>query len=466
MTKTNARLTFAVMILQAALAGAPQAVRAAETAPMTLSDAVSYALSHSPTVAAQRATLAQAEHTLAVAKTNAYPVVSGELQNYSQKSSHYEGNFAVIGLTPTQVFSQNTAQIGTNYTVQTGGAAFMQLAADRAQVDQARKTLADDENHVATSVANAYFAVVQKASIVTVDKADLAYQRALVNVAKAKERAGVSAGVDVLRAEASQARSASDLVGARADVENARETLALTIGAPLDQQFVFPRVIAAPPLPDKPVEELEAIAVQTRPDVAAANDALASAEFTRNGWSRELYPQVAIGAAFGNQFSPTNVNYGLNSAGRLVPLPRVGAPGFWTISAVSTFTLPFEDYGARHMERVSDDAQIDSAQLALTQAQSRVEIDVRQSYRAAQTALAQVDYARDEARLGTESARVAQLQYEHGLVALTDVMQAQQQSVVAQSDFINARIAYVDAVVKLRVALGVYNAQSAVADLQ
>jgi outer membrane protein len=465
MTKTKARLTFAVIVLQSVLAAAPLVVRAADAAPMTLSDAVSFALSHSPTIAAQQATLAQAQHTLALAKTSAYPVVDGQLQNYSQKSSHYQGSFAVVGLAPTEVFSQNTAQIGTNYTLQTGGLAFMQLAADRAQVDQARKTLEDDENRVATSVADAYFAVVQKQSIVTVDAADLEYQGVLVNVARAKERAGVSAGVDVLRAQASQAKSASDLIGARADVENSRETLALTIGAPLDQSFVFPQSIAAPPLPSKPIDQLEAIALQTRPDVAAANDTLAAAEFTRNGWSRELYPQVAIGAWFGNQFSPTTVNYSLNSSGMLVPLPRVGAPGFWTISATSTFALPLSDYGARHTERVSDDEQIASAQLSLVQAKSQVEVDVRQSYRAAQTALAQVDYARDEARLGSESARVARLQYEHGLVVLTDVMQAQQQSVVAQSDFIDARIAYVDAIVKLRVSLGVYDARSAVADL-
>jgi outer membrane protein len=466
MTKTKARLTFAVIVLQSMLAATPLVARAAEIAPMNLPDAVSFALNHTPSVAAAQATLAQAEHTLAIAKTSAYPVVNGQLQNYSQKSSHYEGSYAVIGLTPTQVFSQNTAQIGTNYTLQTGGLAFMQLAADRAQVEQARKTLEDDENRIATSVADAYFAVVQKQSIVTVDAADLAYQGVLVDVARAKERAGASAGVDVLRAQASQAKSASDLIGARADVENARESLALTIGAPLDQQFLFPQSIAAPPLPSKPVEQLEAIALESRPDVAAANDSLAAAEFTRNGWSRELYPQVTIGAWFGNQFSPTNINYGLNSAGMLVPLPRVGAPGFWTISAISTFTLPLSDYGARHTERVSDDAGIASAQLSLVQTKSQVEIDVRQSYRAAQTALAQVDYARDEARLGTESARVAQLQYQHGLVVLTDVMQAQQQSVVAQSDFINARIAYVDAIVKLRVSLGVYDAKSAVADLQ
>jgi outer membrane protein TolC len=436
------------------------------SAPMTLVDAVSFALTHSPTVAQQRATLAQAEHTLAMQRTNAFPVVTGELQNTMQKSSNFQGSFAVIGLTPQEVFSQNTAQIGTTYTLQTGGLAFMEMAADRAQVEQAREALAGDENQVATSVTSAYYTVVQKQSIVAVDQSDLQYQNVLVGVAKAKERAGVAAGVDVLKAQVAQAKSASTLVGARADVDDARETLAFTIGAPLDQPFNFPATIAAPPLPAKPVETLTQIALNARPDVAAAVDSLAAAQFTRNGWSRELFPQVQLNAAFGNQYSPTLQQFGLGPGGVPVPLPRVGAPGFWTLSATSTFSLPFEDYGARHLERVNDDAQVASAQSQLDHTRAQVEVDVRQSYRAAQTAMVQVAYARDEARLGTESARVAELQYAHGLIALSDVIQTQQQSVVAQSDFVDARVAYVNALVKLRVSLGIYDARGAVEDLQ
>jgi multidrug efflux system outer membrane protein len=461
------RIIFGVLALQVGLALVPVAARAAQArAPMTLVDAVSYALTHSPTIAQQRATLAQTEHTLAMERTTAFPVVTGMLQSYLQKSANYQGNFAVIGFTPSEVFSQNTAQIGTTYTLQTGGEAFLQLAADRAQVEQAREALANDENQVAVSVTNAYYDVVQKTSIVRVDESDLSYQNVLVKVARAKEKAGVAAGVDVLKAQVQQAKSASTLIGARAAVADARESLALAIGAPIGQTFVFPAEIAAPPLPKGSPGTLEHIAVRSRPDVAAAAASLSAAQFTRNAWDRELFPTVAINAAFGNQFSPTFVNFGVGPNGQIVPLPRVGAPGFWTLSAVSTFQLPFEDYGARHSERVSDDAQVASAQTALSQTRTQVEVDVRQSYRAAQTALAQVSYARDEARLGTESARVAALQYEHGLIALSDVIQTQQQSVVAQSDFIDARVAYVDALVKLRVSLGIYDARSAVADLQ
>ena len=442
-------------------------------APMTLGDAVSYALDHSPTIAQKRAALASADNALAKARGNAYPLVNGQLQNIAQKSANYGGVYQVIGVQQQQVFSQNTAQIGTNYTLQSGGLSFLELASTRATEVQAREDLASAENQLATSVTNAYFTVVQRQEIVTVDQSDLGYQNVLVGVARAKERAGVAAGVDVLRAQVAQAKSASTLVGARADVQDSIESLAQAVGAPLDVQFAFPADIASPALPSDSEEHLENTAIASRPDVLSARAALASAQFTRKGWGRELFPQVQIGAALGNQLAPTNKTYEVGPNGQPVigpdgqPIlaPRTGSPGFWTLSATSTFTLPFIDYGERHAERLSDDAAIASAQAALDQSATQVRVDVRQSYRAAQTALSQLAYARDEARLGAESARVAQLQYQHGLLALSDVLQTQQQSVGAQSDFVNARIAYVDAVVKLRVSLGIYDARSAVADL-
>lgn len=448
--------------------------------PMTLPDAITYALDHNATVAQQYANVTAAEHTLAIQRANAYPTVSGQLQSALGKSANYGGSYAALGLTQQSVYSQNTAQIGTIYTLETGGLAFLQLASARASASQAEQTLANTEDQIATTVANAYYSVVQKQAIVAVDESDLKYQNVLVGDAKVKERAGVAAGVDVLKAQVNQAKSASTLVGARADVENATESLAASIGAPLDQPFAFPAQIAEPPLPKGSVETLEDIAQNARPDVKAANDAVAAAQFTRKGWNRELFPTVQINAAFGSQVSPTffgqeqlefDQEYQACIANPIPGVPCIaqnatrGVPGFWNIGAVSTFTLPLVDYGERHTERVNDDAQIVSAQRTLDQTRTQVDVDVRQSYRAAQTALSELSYARDEARLGTESARIAQLQYQHGLIALSDVIQTQQQSVTAQSDFVNARVAYVEAVVKLRVSLGTYTAQSAVADL-
>jgi outer membrane protein len=444
-----------------------------QAAPMSLVDAVSFALDHSPTVAEKVSALANAEHALAQARNNAFPPINGSLSNYSTKSANYQGAYGVIGATQQNVFSQNTAQLSTTYNLTTGGLSFLQLASARATASQARENLASSEDNVATTVASAYYQVMQNQAIVAVDEADLKYQSLLVNVAKAKERAGMVAGVDVLKAQVQEAKSASTLAGAQADVANARENLAQAIGAPLDQVFAFKDLAATPPsLPKGSVEKLEEIALNARPDLKAARESLIASRQTRKGWSRELFPTIAITAAMGNQLSPTTQQYG-SIPGCVVtpvnpcvaPVARQGTPGFWTIGAQTTFALPLVDYNQRHSERVADDAAVSAAELTVDQTQRQVELDVRQSYRGAQTALLQVAYARRESQLGTESARIAQLQYQRGLIALADVIQTQQQSVIAQSDFVNARIAYINSLVKLRVSLGIYDARSAVADL-
>ncbi len=452
---------------------------------MTLQEAVSYALTRDPTVAAKYAAVTQQAHAVAVQAGLTFPTINGTLQNILQKEENYGGVYQVIGFQQPPNFSQNTVQVGTSYQLNSGGLGLLQLAAANAQLASAREDLARSEDLVATNVTTGFFDVARQDAIVALDRSDLSYQGALVSAARVKARAGVAAGVDVLRARVAQAKSASTLVGDQAATQNAREALAHTVGVPLDTSFAVPSVIPQPALPQGTIDSLEAVALQMRPDIVSARKALLGARETRKGWDRELFPSLEITASMGNQYSPTesvelqeeydaefiSENEERISVG-LPPLPSSdipvvprGSPGFWQIGLTSTFTLPIVDYGQRHTERVNDDAQVASDEAALENAISQAQLDVRQQYRAAQTAQAQLSYAEEEASLGTESARIAQLQYRSGVIALADVFQAQQTSVEAQSDLINARVAYVDAVVALRIAVGTYDPHSAVADL-
>ena len=99
-------------------------------------------------------------------------------------------------------------------------------------------------------------------------------------------------------------------------------------------------------------------------------------------------------------------------------------------------------------------AQIASAQAQLASTTNAVEVDVRQSLRGAQTARANLTTAIQADRAGTESARIAQLQYRNGLISLTDATSAQRDALQAASDLVAAHVTYLDALVKLRVAVG------------
>ncbi|HET9095081.1 MAG TPA: TolC family protein, partial [Candidatus Baltobacteraceae bacterium] len=395
-------------------------------ATLTLAGAVQFALSHSPTIAKQTAVVSQMESAYVRARSQTLPGVVGQLQNQMSKSANYTGQYSVIGASQAAVFSQNTASLGTSYLFNGGLSHYLSVAA-RQQYEQAQADLRGAEQQLTDNVASGYFALASKNEAVRLDEGDLRYQQTLVNVAKAKEHAGVAAGVDVLSAQAAEEKSRYALASAQADAQNAAESLAQIIGAPLDTGFDVPAQIAQPHLPSQPIEALIALAQEHRPDVASARDAVAIAQTNRRSADTDLYPQIQLSAGIGNQFSPTQAVM----ESHFGPVAR-GSAGYWNINALSTISLPLLDWGARRANHRNLNEQIAAAQANLGAARTQAEIEVRQSYRGAQTALTQLSSAQDETRYASEAARVAQLQYEHGLITLVDVQQRQQNALSAQ----------------------------------
>lgn len=428
-------------------------------ATLTLSAAVQYALAHSPTVVRQQAAVAQAHAQYARLHALELPPVSGSLSNQMQKSANYSGSYGVIGASQASVFSQNTAQIGSQYTFN-GGLAHYQALAAKQTYEQSRADLQKTQNQIASDVTNAFYQLAAREETVRLDEGDVRYQKTLVDIAQAKERAGVAAGVDVLSAQAQQSKSRYTLEAAAADRENSRESLAQIIGAPLDAQFAVPQTPPAPRLPSDSIDKLVTIALANRPDLQSALEGVVIAQTNRRAADTDLFPQIQTFASFGNQFSPTLAA----QEAQFGPVTR-GNPGYWQIGVTSSVSVPFWDWGARRANHANLDSQVQSQQTNVAATQTQVQVDVRQAFRAAQTAQAQLASAEEESRYAAEASRIARLQYQHGLKSLIDVLAAEQSSLSAQTDAYNARVAYIDAVVRLRVALGTYDAATAVADL-
>lgn len=423
---------------------------------MTLAQAIDFAINHNVTVAAQRAQVSQAEYQYIHNRSLTIPGVSGQLQNQMQKQENYSG-YSIIGAPQVPAFSQNNASLGTSYTFN-GGLAVLESQLAKQQLYQAKANLGQTEKQITDTVTDDFFSIADKNEAIRLDQGDLSYQTVLLNVAVAKEHAGMAAGVDVLSARAAVEKSRYSLLAAQTDSENSSETLAQTIGAPLETQFEIPVVPPQPPMPGQTLDQLIAIAENNRPEIQSAFEGVLIARTNRRSADTDIYPQVSAFAQIGNQYSPTEA--------ALVPTAPRGVPGYWLLGVTSTISLPLVDYGNRSANHWNLNNQIVNAQTNLDSTRSQVELDVREQYRAAQSALAQLSSAEDENRYAQEAARVAQLQYEHGLITLVDVQQRQQNSLSAAADLYNAQAAYVNAIIKLRVALGIYAPQAAVADLQ
>ncbi len=433
---------------------APGAARAAlpPPQPLDLRGAVRYALDHDPTVLARRATVAQNESTFARNHAAEFPTLVGSLQNQLAKTNGQTGGtLQQYGLSPAQVFSQNLAQVSSTYALYNGSLNQIQAQEAKRQVESARFDQRRAEQQLASDVATDWYAAVQQREALRLAEGDRAYQQQLLAAARAQEQVGRVAGVDVLRAQVNELRSESNLTSARANEVNAREALAQRIGAPPDTAFALPAELPEPALPATPVDALVAAALSARSDVASARAQVAVARLTDAAIEADRRPQLALTGAFGNSETPTTPTTGPLA----FPGTVITRPGFWQIGATETLNLPLIEYGTRRAAHRAARAQLDASLATLNSTESGVETDVRQALRGAQTTAANVATAREGQRLGAESARIAQLQYRNGLISLTDATSAEQSALQAASDLVSARVNYLDALVRLRVAVGV-----------
>jgi len=460
-------------MLAVAVFAAPLAVRAQTAAPqppapLDLRGAVQYALAHDPTVLDRRSTLAQDEATFARDHAAEFPTLAGTLQNQLEKTNgNNPGALAQYGLSTAQVFSENLAQVGSTYNIYTGSSTQIAAQSAKRQVESARADVRRAEQQLASDVAAAWFNAVQQREGVALASGDRAYQQQLLDAARAQERVGRAAGVDVLRAQVNELRSEANLTTAQANEANARESLAQRIGAPLDVAFALPAALPEPPAPSTPVGTFVAEAIAARPDVASARALVAVAQLADAAIETDRRPQIQLTGAFGNAEIPTTQTSGavVIPGFGVIPGSSVNRPGFWQIGATSTWTVPFIEYGARRAAHRAAQAQIAAAQGTLSSTEGAVEVDVRQSYRGVQTSNANLHTQREAERLGAESARIAQLQYRNGLISLTDATAAEQSALSAANDLVVAQVTYLNAVVRLRASVGVQDPVAVVSDL-
>jgi outer membrane protein TolC len=440
-----------------ALFGVPTHAPAAQ-APLDLRAAVRFALDHDPAVLSRRATLAQNEATFARNHAAEFPTLAGTLQNQVAKTNgNNGGSFSQFGLSQARVFSQNTAQIGSTFNLYNGSLAQIQSQQAKRQVEGSRDDLRRAEQQLASDVAADYYGAVQAREAVLLNQGDRAYQQQLLDAARAQERVGRAAGVDVLRAQVNALRSETNLSTARANEANARDNLAQRIGAPPDTAFAFPAALPEPPLPQTPLDALISAALGARSDVASARAQIAVARLTDAAIESDRRPQIQLTGAFGHTEVPTTVTTPSQVIPGIGTIPGTTAtgPGFWQIGATSTFTVPFAEYGSRRAAHRAARAQLEAAEGTLASTESGVANDVRQALRAVQTTNANVATSREAQRLGAESARIAQLQYRNGLISLTDATAAEQSALSAANDLVVARVNYLNALVRLRTSVGV-----------
>lgn len=291
---------------------------------------------------------------------------------------------------------------------------------------------------VTGDVADTYFNILAIRKEIAITRENITAIDEILNIVRLKVKAGTVSHLDLAQEQAQVESVKAQLPGLRQQEIAERAALAVLVGIPVeslrlpaeDRQTV--RVPAVQPgLPSE--------LLVRRPDVAQAEANLAAAHANLQAARAAFLPQFALGGSVG--FSSAAASALLH-----------GPSFLW-------------DAGAQMIQTIFDGGRLigqdDLAYATQKALLAAYETAILNAYADVETALGQVRNAeQEEARLRDEVAaarkafQIGALQYREGTAGLLTVLQTQQTLFAARNQLVQARLARMQAVVHLYVALG------------
>jgi outer membrane protein TolC len=299
----------------------------------------------------------------------------------------------------------------------------------------ARFTLQDARELVVLVVGNEYLLTLASAARLDTAKAQLTTAQTILQQTTDLKKAGVAAGIDVLRAQVQMQTQQQRVLAAQDQYERQRMTLARTIGLPVAQQFQLTDTVPYAPLPPFDLEQALAQAYQHRPEFLAAE-------------SRTRAAELAVKAAKGEALPSVQVNGQMGAQGQ--------APGSseMVYSLSGGVRIPIFQGGRVKADVAQAESQLRQSKMQLEDLRSRVEFDIRTALLDVKTSDDQVQVARQQIELAGEQLKEARDRYAAGVSGSLEVVQAQEAVAAANDNEIQAL--YLNNVAKLSLvrALG------------
>lgn len=394
-------------------------------APVAMDDLVVRALEQSPSLQAAKAAASAQAESEGVARSNYLPQV-GLNAGLSQTTSVAPGQLS------TDPFTLGSTSVTLRQSIWTFGKRTAAVNQAEAQTDVAEAQASLRAVEVAYGVRQAYLNWVQAAGLETQANEQVRLAETVLSEAQARVKAGVSAQLDVTRAQATLAQARAALAGAKAATAQARRTLSAAIGQTelVDGEPGFP---AEPALARKPLGELEAMAL-AHPSLKAVE-----AQVDQAGALRQA------ARAAGNPDLSVDASYGLRARNSL------GAPNW---SAGVTMNWPLFTPAVNSQVRAAE-GQEASAKANLQSRRLEVLRDVDNAYLALAGAKERVPAAKAALDAARANQTQAQGRYRAGVGSIIEVADAQALVATAHADWVRAQTSFHLAIADLQRAMGV-----------
>jgi len=391
------------------------------TVTISLDDAIQMALRHNHNLLAARTTIQQSEAEETTANLRPNPVLLGDAQflpifQPSQFSSDYIDNIAQFDL-------------GLSYLFERGKKRQHRLQAARDQTAVTRSQVADNERSLTFSVASQFINVELAESMLELANEDLKSFQNTVDISQARYNAGDISEDDLLKIKLQMLQFQTDVSAARlARVQGLSDLRQLLGYESISADYEVAGSFDYQPVKGN-AEDFQAKALQTRPDLQAAQQGVTAAN-----------SQYQLQKAIGKKDVTAQVSY--------THLSDVN-----NISLFGQIPLPIFDRNQGEIARTG---------FAITQAQEQerfangqVMTDVRDAFENLRSNDQIVGLYRsgylDQAK---ESRDISEYSYRHGAASLLDYLDAERSYRATELAYRQALATYLIAVEQLREAAG------------
>jgi len=305
----------------------------------------------------------------------------------------------------------------------------------------ANLTAQDARELVVLVVGNQYLLTLAAAARVETAKAQFATAQAIFLQTQDLKKAGVVAGIDVLRAQVQMQQQQQSVLSTQNQLAKQRMALARTIGLPMTQLYELTDSVPYAPLPEMNLEEALARAYTRRPEYLAAEARVRAAEMQVKAAHGEALPTLDL-----------NGDYGV-----IGPAPGSSRQ---TYSVAAGVRVPVFQGGKVKADVLQAQSNLNQLKSQLSDLRSRVEFEVRSAMLDVKTSDEQVQVATQSVDLAGQELKQARDRYASGVSGSLEVVQAQEAVAVANETYIQSL--YLNNVAKLSLAraLGVAEQQT------
>jgi len=410
----------------------PVALPTAPATPLTVEDAVAFALQHNPSITLGVENVQIAQQQVTVAHAAGLPTVGVNLNGtYTPNAQGIA--FKDINI-PAVTFS-SSAQATAAQPIWPPAVWRAPVQVARAGVGINQQNLTRTQQAVAFQTRQAFFQLLSSQELLGVAQYSVTVAEDQLRLANATFTAGTAPKLDVLQAEATRENALVNLARAQNTVDISRATLATQLGLSAGAPITIRPPDGLPVAPAQ-VEPLVTQAYTARPEMQQLNFQRQQIRANMDLIRLQQEPTLSVQAAYSKTLIGGSI---------------FGTDGL-SLSAVIAMNL--FNGGKTRAQLATARIQLQQVDTTAQQLEVNISLDVRQSWLNLQNALTQLNSAQKQSVAADEALRIARLRYSEGEGILLEVEQAYLNSTQARTSVSQARFQAEVAAAQLELAIG------------